>query len=106
MRYAVLLSLLLFLTACLAFGQHPVPPGVREGEQTINNQQTDAPTQPRRQAPDPAKLKAEAAELRDLADGVPAAVEQVAKGMVPKDLGENLKKIEKLAKHLRSEVNP
>jgi hypothetical protein len=107
MRVALLLVVLVCLTACLAYGQsHPIPPGVKEGENKINNQQTDAPSQPRRQASDPARLKVEAAELRDLADGVPAAVDQVAKGMMPKDLGENLKKIEKLAKHLRSEVNP
>jgi len=30
----------------------------------------------------------------------------VDKGIMPKDLNDNLKKIEKLAKHLRSEVNP
>ena len=108
MRLAVLLSALLFVSACLAYSQssHPIPPGVREGEQTINNQQTEPPRPPSPRATDPAKLKAEAAELRDLADGLPAAVDQVAKGMMPKDLGENLKKIEKLAKHLRSEVNP
>ena len=106
MRYAVRLSALLFLTACLAFGQHPVPPGVREGEQKINNQQTDPPRQPVPRATDTAKLRSEAAELRDLADALPAAVDQVDKGMMPKDLSENLKKIEKLAKHLRSEVNP
>jgi hypothetical protein len=107
MRVAVLLVVLLCLTACLAYGQsHPIPPGVKEGEDKINNQQTDAPSQPRRQATDPAKLKAEAAELRDLADGIPVAVDQVAKGMMPKDLGENLKKIEKLAKQLRAQVNP
>lgn len=89
------------------FGQsHPVPPGLREGEQKINNQQTDPPSQPRRRAADPAKLKVEAAELRNLAAAVPAAMDQVAGGMLPKDLNENLKKIEKLAKQLRSQVNP
>jgi hypothetical protein len=107
MRVVLLLAALLFLTACLAYGQsHPIPPGVKEGENRINNQQTDPPTQPRRVATDPAKLKAEAVELRDLGDAIPAAMDQVARGMMPKDLGEDLKKIEKLAKHLRSEVNP
>jgi hypothetical protein len=33
-------------------------------------------------------------------------MEQVNKGQLPKDLTEDLKKIEKLAKHLRSEVSP
>jgi hypothetical protein len=30
----------------------------------------------------------------------------VAEGKLPKDLGDQLKRIEKLAKHLRSEVTP
>jgi hypothetical protein len=88
------------------FGQsHPIPPGMREGENKINNQQTDPPLKPRRVTADPAKLKAEATELRELADGVPDAMDQVSKGILPKDLDENLKKIEKLAKQLHSQVN-
>jgi len=88
------------------FDQHPVPPGVREGEQKINNQQTDPPRQLAARTVDPAKLKSEAGELRELADALPTAIDQVDKGIMPKDLNDNLKKIEKLAKHLRSEVNP
>ena len=87
-------------------GQHPIPPGVREGEQKINNQQTDPPHKLAARNVDPAKLKSEAGELRELADALPAAIDQVDKGIMPKDLNDNLKKIEKLAKHLRSEVNP
>jgi hypothetical protein len=60
---------------------------------------------PRRVPPDPAKLKTEAVELRDLAAAVPGAMDQVSKGMMPKDLDENLKKIEKLARQLHSQVN-
>jgi hypothetical protein len=33
-------------------------------------------------------------------------VEQVTHGQLPKDLSEQLKQIEKLAKHLRGEINP
>lgn len=106
MRAGALLSAFLLLSACLAYAQHPVPPGVREGEQTINNQQTEPPAAPRQPRVDPEKLRSEASELRDLADALPTAVDQVSKGVMPKDLAENLKKIEKLAKHLRSEVNP
>ena len=85
---------------------HPIPPGIREGEQKINNQQTDPPREPKPRPVDSAKLKSDADELRDLADALPASIDQVAKGVMPKDLNDNLKKIEKLAKHLRSEVNP
>jgi hypothetical protein len=106
MRLGAVLSALVLLTACLAYAQHPVPPGMRDGEQRINNQQTDPPAPPVQPRVDTAKIRSEASELRDLADGLPTAVDQVAKGAMPKDLAENLKKIEKLAKHLRSEVNP
>jgi hypothetical protein len=125
MRSGFLSGISLFVAVCasflcLGFGQapftpprgpgslgqsHPIPPGVKEGEDKINNQQTDPPTKPRRIPPDPAKLQSEAVELRDLANALPAAVDQVSKGMMPKDLGENLKKIEKLAKQLHSQVN-
>jgi hypothetical protein len=40
-----------------------------------------------------------------LAAAMPNAVDQVSKGMMPKDLDENLKKIEKLARQLHSQVN-
>lgn len=89
------------------FGQsRPSPSGMREGENKINNQQTDPPRQPKARAVDTEMLKTNAAELRELADALPASIDQVAKGVLPKDLGENLKRIEKLAKHLRSQVNP
>ncbi len=88
------------------FGQtRPIPPGMKEGESKINNQQTDPPAKPRRVAPDPAKMRAEAAELRELADAMPGAMDQLSKGVMAKDLADNLKKIEKLAKQLHSQVN-
>lgn len=52
------------------------------------------------------QVKKEADELKTLADGVPSQIEQVTKNQYPKDLTENLKRIERLAKHLRSEVTP
>jgi hypothetical protein len=59
-----------------------------------------------RPAIDPQKLKHDADELAALAGSVPSAVDQTTKGVLPKDLSEKLKRIEKLAKHLRSEINP
>jgi hypothetical protein len=56
--------------------------------------------------PDPVKLKREAEELAQLSAGIPPRVNLVAEGRLPKDLGDQLKRIEKLAKHLRSEVTP
>jgi vancomycin resistance protein YoaR len=52
------------------------------------------------------QVKQEADELKKLADSVPAQIELVTKNQYPKDLTDNLKRIERLAKHLRSEVTP
>jgi hypothetical protein len=56
--------------------------------------------------PDLAKLKQEADELAQLSAGIPSQLELVAHGQLPKELTEKLKRIEKLAKHLRSELSP
>jgi hypothetical protein len=52
------------------------------------------------------KLKREAEELAQLSAGIPPRVNLVVEGQLPKDLADQLKRIEKLAKHLRSEVAP
>jgi hypothetical protein len=41
-----------------------------------------------------------------LSAGIPAGIQHVNQGQLPKTLDEQLKRIEKLAKHLRSEVAP
>ena len=56
------------------------------------------------QKPDAAQLKRDADELAQLAATVPADIDQVNKGVLPKDLRDKLKHIEKLAKHLRGEL--
>lgn len=90
-----------------AVGQRPIPQGVRQGDDAI---QTGKQVEPPRGLPakriDPTLLKSEAAQLQSLADALPTEVDQITKGMLPKDMSDNLKKIEKLAKHLRSEVTP
>jgi hypothetical protein len=50
------------------------------------------------------ELQRESRELSDLAHTVPIDVENVSRGLLPKDLIDKLKRIEKLSKHLRSEV--
>ena len=56
------------------------------------------------QKPDPAQLKRDADELAKLAITVPADVEQAGKGVLPKDLKDKLKRIEKLSKRLCGEL--
>lgn len=54
--------------------------------------------------PDLTQVKEQAGELSKLVESVNAGVTQAQKGIVPKDLGQNLKRIEKLSKRLRSEL--
>jgi len=92
--------------ACLAAGQRtPVPPGVREADKLP--QPADIPPQikPMHSVADPAQLQREAAELSRLAQSIPSQIDQVVKGGLPKDLGEQLKRIEKLSRQLRKEVS-
>jgi hypothetical protein len=55
---------------------------------------------------DPFQLQRDARELADLAQTVPTDVDKVNHGLLPKDASEKLKRIEKLAKRLRSEMAP
>jgi len=81
----------------------PIPPGIREADK-----QTNKPLEPPTvgsSGPDLPKLKREADELAQLSAGVPSDVGKLAHGQIPKDLGDKLKRIEKLAKHLRSDLS-
>lgn len=51
-----------------------------------------------------AELKIQAQELITMSQALPGQLEQIGGGKLPKDLIGNLKKIEKLAKHIRSEL--
>jgi hypothetical protein len=55
---------------------------------------------------DPLQLQREARELSDLAKSLPADMNQVNHGLLPKDTIEKLKRIEKLSKHMKSELAP
>jgi hypothetical protein len=104
-----LLVLLAFPYSAGAQGTpHHVPPGVVEGDNTINKgiNTVEPPMEMRNRQINVQQVKQEAEELRTLANALPAQIDQVANNQLPKDLSDNLKKIEKLAKHLRSEVAP
>jgi hypothetical protein len=107
MRSLVLYVSLLILGVCLAGGQggHPIPPGVKGGDK-IANQPLPPPIPTGTRTAKPADLKSEAAQMQALANSVADQVDQLNQGMMSKDLAENLKKLEKLAKHLRSEIQP
>jgi hypothetical protein len=110
MRSLLLSILLMFLVAVQLAGnfagpQRPIPPGLHEGEKRINAP-LDRPVILPGKNIDPARLHDEAAELARLSVAIPAQIQQINQGQMPKDLGDQLKRIEKLAKHLRSEITP
>lgn len=52
----------------------------------------------------PAQTRQEADELVKLAQSIPADVDKVSKGQLPRDLAARLKQIEKLSKQLRRDI--
>ena len=97
--------LLLIVTVSATVGQRAKPPGIVTADQQ-SNQSLEPPMGIRSRKMNVDQVKQEADELRKLADGVPAQIELVTKNQYPKDLADNLKRIERLAKHLRTEVTP
>jgi|SRR5579863_7442965 len=67
--------------------------------------QKSGPTVYQPQSPDLTRLREDAAELASLAQSIPLAVDQTTQGILPKDLDQKLKRIEKLSKQLRSRIS-
>ena len=80
-------------------------PGITEGQRQIDKP-IEPPMEAHSRKMNVDQVKKEAEELKKLADGVPAQIELVTKNQYQKDLTDNLKRIERLAKHLRSEITP
>jgi len=105
-RLIVCLGILFCAPASFAQSR-PIPPGIRQADQADTQSQRDMPPPVNQRATvDPAKLRRDADELAALAQSIPPEVDQTTKGVLPKDLSEKLKRIEKLAKQLRSQVTP
>jgi hypothetical protein len=49
-------------------------------------------------------MKEQARELSAIAETIPAAIAEVNRGTLPKDMNDRLKRIEKLSKALRGEI--
>ena len=68
--------------------------------------QPGAPTQvQKRPTVDMAKLQRDAKELAEVSASIPADVDRVNHGLLPKDVLEKLKRVEKLSKQLRSDLS-
>ena len=104
-QFPLWFCILLFLPVSAVFSQRAKPPGIVTADKQ-SNQPIEPPMKMGSRKLNVEQAKQEADELKKLADGVPAQIEQGTKNQYPKDLNDNLKRIERLAKHLRSEVTP
>jgi len=104
-QFPLWLCILFVLPVSAASFQRAKPPGIVTADQQ-SNQSVEPPIEMHGRKMNVDQVKQEADELKKLADGVPAQIEQVTKNQYPKDLTDNLKRIERLAKHLRTEVTP
>ncbi len=102
----LLLGLLFVPLILTAQGAHPIPAGVREAEKAqAQTEKNIPPPIGRRASIDLAKVGQEADELAKIAKSIPSDVASVQKGMLPKELIQKLKHIEKLSKRLRDEID-
>src|SRR5580693_1533357 len=98
---------ILFCAPALFAQSRPIPPGIRQADQVdAQSQRNLPPPSNERTTVDLAKLKHDSDELAALAQMVPPEIDQTTKGVLHKDLSEKLKRIEKLAKQLRNQLNP
>ena len=103
-RLVIAVCTLFVLLTCIANGQRhkvilhpPAPADSSQGHpdsETAQNKHFDA-----------LQAQRDARELSDLAKSIPLDIEHVNHGLMPKDMIDKLKRIEKLSKHLRSEIS-
>jgi len=96
----------LLLSICSP-AQTSIGRGIDQAEHAEAQSERNVPPPPvQHRTLDLARLKHDADELAALAQSVPQDVNQTTKGVLPKDLSEKLKRIQKLAKQLQSQINP
>ncbi|MGB8866988.1 MAG: hypothetical protein WCC71_23090 [Candidatus Sulfotelmatobacter sp.] len=84
----------------------PRPPGLEQAEQA--EQQADKslpPPMTQRTHVDFTRLRQDADDLARIAQTIPDDITSIQKGMLPKDMVEKLKQIEKLSKRLRGQIS-
>lgn len=95
---------LLFVEIGSGQSSKPIPAGMRHAQELeMQNESETAP--PVRRSVDPAALQHQANQLADLAASVPQGVQNANHGLLEKDLIQRLKRIEKLSKQLRSQLD-
>jgi hypothetical protein len=104
MRTSTVLFVLL-LSAPVACAQHNGPTGQRQADRAEDQFEKSVPPPIHQQTSvDLAKLKSDADELVVLSQSIHSGIGDVQKGMLPKDLMDQLKQVEKLSKRLRNEL--
>ena len=103
LRWLVLASVLL---TALAMGGQTREPGAVWETKTWDPLHNPPPGTTKPQPVRLAHLQQDAQELARLAQLIPPEIQQVEKGVLPKDLDGQLKQIEKLSKQLRREISP
>src|SRR5438105_3799262 len=99
--------IVIFCLFCsLAWPQYHGPIGTRQGKKRWAEPPEQRSTIQLHNAPDARELKKDADELARLSQSVPVDVEALNRGVVSKDLNEKLRRIEKLSKKLRSQIQP
>jgi hypothetical protein len=109
MRTPILLFALL-LSASLAWAQGAARngnTGQRQADRAEDQfEKTVPPPTHQQSSVDFAKVKSDADELLILSQSIHSGIDDVGKGMLPKDLIDKLKQMEKLSKRLRIELAP
>jgi hypothetical protein len=106
-RLAYILPFALFAASSALAQGRQIPPGIRQADQTEAQTQKDIPSPSisSHMHVDLAKLHQDADELARISQTIPSDVALIQKGLLPKDMTEKLKQIEKLSKHLRSQIS-
>ena len=102
---SVTLFVLFLLVADAAQESTQIPKGIQEAEKAQATIEKSIPPPPIPSQRTPADFQRDADQLATLAQSIPADLDSVRRGMLPKDAIQKLKQIEKLAKRLRSELN-
>jgi cell division protein FtsB len=103
----VFLSFLVLIAALCPLAVPQTHMTTRHGDVArMQPQEQLGPTPPPPVKLDPAQLQREAQELLELSQSLQADIDSLNHNQMPKDMIEKLKRIQKLAKHLRGELEP
>jgi hypothetical protein len=108
-RFSIFYILLSALGLTIALSQAIIPPSQPRGP-TFGTRDQELPAARQKSAEDPRspadlnRLKQDAKQLAELSASLPADMDRVSKGMLPKDVIEKLKQVEKISKRLRSQL--